>query len=344
MARTARVSRLAATAWRRWFLDRHAEFWLGELHAGWSRDQLRGRVIDLIDETSDTRTFVLATPRRWPGHAAGQYVPVTVEVAGVRLTRCYSISSGGSAPGAGTIAITVRHVAGGKVSSWLHAHVAIGDALVLGTPAGDFVLPAGQPPLLFVAAGSGITPIAAMLRALYARTPAADAVVIHAARSDADAILGRAIAEVAALYPSLRLIAPRTRLAADQLRALVPDLADRTTYVCGPPGLIELVRAVAPRARYERFVAPPQKPSADALVTFGGRTVVASGPGSLLDQLERAGERPKHGCRMGICNTCRCTKLSGTVEDLASGAVSSEPGQQIRLCTSIARGDLELAL
>jgi stearoyl-CoA 9-desaturase NADPH oxidoreductase len=47
---------------------------------------------------------------------------------------------------------------------------------------------------------------------------------------------------------------------------------------------------------------------------------------------------------MGICNTCRCHKRAGTVEDLITGAVSSDPEEEIRLCVSVARSDLELAL
>jgi ferredoxin-NADP reductase len=304
----------------------------------------------VIDETADTKTFVLATPRRWPGHLAGQYVPVSVELAGVRVRRCYSISSGGSPAGAGRIAITVKRVPGGRLSPWLHAHLQVGDLLTLGNPAGEFVLPANASPLLFVAAGSGITPVIAMLRDSLSRRP--DVVVIHAARTDREAIFGEALAELAALHPSLRLIAPRDddattggRLDAARLHALVPDLATRATYVCGPPGLLDLVIRAAPTARHERFVAPPRTATVDAtVVTLGHRTVVAAGPGSLLDQLERAGERPPHGCRIGICQTCRCTKLTGTVEDLATGATSSEPDQEIRLCMSIARSALELAL
>jgi ferredoxin len=69
-----------------------------------------------------------------------------------------------------------------------------------------------------------------------------------------------------------------------------------------------------------------------------------AGPGTLLEQLERGGERPAHGCRMGICQTCRCKKRQGTVEDLTTGRTSSEPDQEIRLCVSVARSDLDLAL
>ena len=74
------------------------------------------------------------------------------------------------------------------------------------------------------------------------------------------------------------------------------------------------------------------------------RNVVAKGQGSLLEQLERAGERPAHGCRIGICHTCKCRKQSGTVQNLVTGEVSSEPDQEIQLCISMPRSDLELDL
>jgi hypothetical protein len=49
-----------------------------------------------------------------------------------------------------------------------------------------------------------------------------------------------------------------------------------------------------------------------------------------------------YGCRMGICNTCRCRKRAGVVEDIVTGAVSAAGDEEIRLCTSRARTDLEL--
>src|SRR5258705_5502876 len=106
--------RLAATAWRRWFLDRHAEFWLGELNPSWSLVERRATVVEVLDETPDTRTFVLDPGRRWPGHRAGQYVPITAEIDGVRTRRCYSISSGASPRGARRIAITVQRTGPGS--------------------------------------------------------------------------------------------------------------------------------------------------------------------------------------------------------------------------------------
>jgi ferredoxin-NADP reductase len=322
----------------------------------------------LIDETADTRTLVLAPGRRWPGHHAGQYVPIEIEVDGARVRRCYSISSGGAAPGARRIGITVRRVPGGRASTALH-RLRRGAVVGLGTPAGDFVLdaePASK--VLLVAGGSGITPVMAMIRDLAERRretrnarDSRDIIVIHASRSAADTIFGAELARLAAGGDGLRIHLRRGdsietgRLDVPGLRALVPDLAEREIFVCGPLGLMELVDRTARDAgalrhvHRELFVAPAAGNAGAAVpVTVAlrrsGIEVVAAGPGPLLAQLERAGQHPAFGCRMGICHSCRCRKLRGTVEDSMTGAVSSEPDQDIRLCVSLARSDLELAL
>ncbi len=198
-----RAPAVARTAWHRWFLDRKAEFWLGELRSSWSLRELRGRVVEIATETADTKTFTIAVPRAWPGHRAGQYVPIELEIAGVRVRRCYSISSGGSPRGAGRIAITVKRVLGGRVSGWLHDHLALGAIVRLGAPAGDFVVADPARPLLLVGAGSGITPIMAIVRDL-SRSAHRDVLVVHAARSDADAIFSRELAARLAIKISHR--------------------------------------------------------------------------------------------------------------------------------------------
>jgi stearoyl-CoA 9-desaturase NADPH oxidoreductase len=344
-----RAPALARAAWHRWFLDRKAEFWVGELRPSWSLRELRGRVVEVATETAEAKTFTIAVPRAWPGHRAGQYVPLEVEIDGARVRRCYSISSGASARGAGRIAITVKRVPGGRVSGWLHDHLAPGAIVRLGTPAGDFVVADPTLPLLFVGAGSGITPIMAIVRDL-SRGARCDALVIHAARSDADAIFGRELAALADITPGLRVIAHRGRLDAAALVAYAPDTATRDTFACGPSGFMALVTAVVgPNVRVEHFTPPavalPAPADAHvARLVRSGRSIALDGAGTLLEQLERAGERPAYGCRMGICNTCRSTKTSGVALDLVTGRISSAPDEEIRLCVSVPRSDLELEL
>jgi len=278
------------------------------------------------------------------------------------MTRCYSLSS---APGGEHVAITVKRVPDGRVSSWLHDRVQVGDLLRLREPTGDFVLPSDiHAPLLFISGGSGITPLMSMARELVQRSTLHNVVWVHHARSRADVIFGDELLRLADADTGLTLHlcldddanAPR---GFDEARfaTLVPDFAQRATFLCGPAPVMDRVGALYDQAgaaqllTREAFVSAPADlasvaPGEPVQVQLlrSQRSVVARGGGSLLEQLERAGERPNNGCRVGICHTCRCTKRAGTVQNMLTGEVSSDPDQPIQLCITRAHTDLELDL
>src|SRR6476659_8591179 len=102
----------AKTVARRLFLDRQARFWANRLDGRWALDEPRARVVAVIDEARDVKSFLLRPAARWSGHRAGQYTTVTVEVDGVRMRRCYSLSS---APGDPLLRITVKRAPRGRV-------------------------------------------------------------------------------------------------------------------------------------------------------------------------------------------------------------------------------------
>ncbi|MGB5703388.1 MAG: ferredoxin reductase [Polyangiales bacterium] len=346
----------------RLFLDRQAEFWMGELDPVRSLGELRARVVEVIEETEDTRTFVLRPNAAWRGHRAGQYTSVELEIDGVRVRRCYSISS---APGDALVSVTVKRVPDGRVSTWLHENVQAGQVLRLGAPSGDFVLGSQTPgKLLLLSGGSGITPVMSMLRDLAMSEGIVDLVFVHHARSGADVIFGEELADLAARHPGLRLVLcldddTSTPRGFDEAHfaELVPDFAERSTFLCGPKPLMDRAERLwesvgaSERLQLERFTPAlrllPPVDSVDGVevrLRRLDRTVVAKGQGSLLEQLERAGERPAHGCRIGICHSCKCRKQSGTVRNLVTGEVSSEPDEEIQLCISMPCSDLELDL
>src|SRR3954464_1610632 len=99
----------------RLFLDRHLELLLGDR---WSLREVRDKVTAVIEETHDTKTFVLRPNAHWQGHRAGKPVTVAGEIDGGLPRRCYSVSS---APGESTIRITVKRA--GLVSALLHDQV-----------------------------------------------------------------------------------------------------------------------------------------------------------------------------------------------------------------------------
>ena len=122
-------------------------------------------VADVVDETADARSFVLDVPPALAprfAYTAGQFCTFRATIGGEAVVRCYSMSS---SPEAGDpYAVTVKRVAGGKMSNWMIDTLAPGDAIEVMPPAGRFVLRAVDTPIVAFAAGSGITPILSILK------------------------------------------------------------------------------------------------------------------------------------------------------------------------------------
>ena len=152
----------------------------------WSSTELRGRVVDVRRETPRATTLTIHPGRAWTGHRAGQYVRVGVDVDGVRHWRTYSLSG---TPDDRDLRITVQAQPGGTISPQLAHHTRPGTIVRLEQATGEFVLPTATPTrLLFVTAGSGITPVMAMLRTLAARGPLTGVTLVHSAPTPADVI------------------------------------------------------------------------------------------------------------------------------------------------------------
>lgn len=317
----------------------------------WSARGLRGRIVARHGHTADAATIVMRPGPGWPGHRAGQHVALGVEIDGVRHTRSFSLTS---PPGARRIAVTVKAHPGGLVSEHLVRRAQVGDVVHLGHPDGDFVLPAAPVgPALFVTAGSGITPVIAMLRDAPGRL--GEAVVVHCERDAAAAIFP---AELRSLTSRLheRFTARDGRLTPEALAALVPDWAERETWACGPAGLLDALAdayaaaGATPRLHVERFHAAlavgidADAPGGTITFSRSGRTVEVDGATPLLVAGERAGLPLRSGCRMGTCRTCACTLRAGQVRDLLTGEVHGTPGDMIRACVSGAAGPAVLDL
>lgn len=355
----APVSQLLQQPWIESIVSHAAvEDALRGLHPMLSLTQVRARVLRVIDETPSAKTFVLQPNALWQGAVAGQFIRVELEIAGRRESRVYSLSS---RPGARLLAITVKGQPGGLVSGFLHDHVRAGAVLNISPAMGEFVLPARLPAkILLLSAGSGITPVMAMLRDLQARGFDGDLVFVHACRSPQEQIFANALAGLKDSFPKLRLVQHFTsvsgRLSAAALRAAVPDVEQRSTWMCGPGAWMDEMHqhwqksGITLPLASERFVAHPVLPTEQAgtpvrvSFTSGSKAFTTQGTAPLLMQAEHNGLSPKHGCRIGICRSCQCTKVSGTVQNLQTGELSSAPNELIRLCISAARSDVTLDL
>ena len=337
------------------------DFWASHLSPTLSWERALAKVLARRVEARDTVTLELKPNRHVGGFAPGQHVSVTVSVDGVRLTRSYSPSW----LGRGRMAVTVKKIPGGKVSGWLTEHCRVGDVLEIGPAFGDMTQPSLDRPWLLVAAGSGITPMMSLLRQAATQPPSLPPItLLYWARTRADLCFLRELDQLAGRLPSLtvhRILTRESALLPEEhggrpdetlLRALVPDLGARQVYACGPAGFVAAVRALlagqVAAFEAEAFSLPVVSvlSGAPVQVTLGrsGRVLSVPAGAPLLAALEAAGERPAHGCRMGICNTCVCGKLAGTTEDLLGGGLSHEPVGAMKLCVSTARTDITLDL
>jgi len=324
----------------------------------WSARELRGRILQVRRETEDSATLVIK-----PGwgfsfdYQPGQYIGIGLPVNGRWRWRSYSLTSSPAAVASGfgsprTVTITVKAMPEGFLSAHLVDGVEPGTIVRLAAPQGNFVLPDPAPPsILFLTAGSGITPVMSMLRTLVRRNQIADIAHLHSAPTESDVMFGAELTALAAEHPGYRLQVRETRaqgrLDLTRLAQEVPDWRQRQTWACGPEGLLNQAEKVwssagiGDRLHLERFAVAKAAPAGEGgTVTFArsGRSVATDAATSLMDAGEGAGVQMPFGCRMGICQSCVVSLMEGHVRDLRTGQ-EHEPGTRVQTCISSASGD-----
>jgi nitric oxide dioxygenase len=232
------------------------------------------RVVRRIDEAADVISLVLepADGGALPAIAPGQYVSVFVDLPnGDRQPRQYTVSSTAVRTRLQITVLRVRGMNGapdGRVSSYLHDHVKIGDVLDVTAPAGDFVLTPTESPLLLASAGAGITTVLPIVEQIARTQPQRTVTVAHADRRAADHALrdtvlhlGREIDNFSSYtwYETLDEGDTRSRQGYMDLGD-IPLPEDVQVFTCGPLPFMRLVRStlldrgVSPaRIRYEVF-------------------------------------------------------------------------------------------
>ena len=317
----------------------------------WSARELRGRVVAVRRETEDTATVRIQTGWGFPEtYKPGQYVGIGLQVGGRWHWRSYSLTSIGETT-AKTISITVKATPDGFLSTHLVEGVTPGTIIRLAAPKGDFFLPEPLPSkILFVTAGSGITPVMSMLRSLAKRSQMPDVVHIHSAPTLDDVIFREELERMQSGVDGYHLRLQATRsdgkfdLAA--LDAHVPDWRERQCWSCGPIALLDDMEkhyesnGLRGLLHIERFaIARTDHGGEGGTVTFGksGRTAELDGATTLLEAGENLGVRMPFGCRMGICQTCVVQLTAGYTCDLRTGEEHRE-GDRIQTCVSAVAG------
>ncbi|MBO9332563.1 2Fe-2S iron-sulfur cluster binding domain-containing protein [Achromobacter xylosoxidans] len=310
-------------------------------------------VREVRQESPLIRSFRLAREDGGPLPAFGPGAHLKVSVPGQREPRCYSLVQ--LAPDAGRYAQPLEYRLGVRLeeasqggSRYMHA-LSEGDLITAEGPRNDFPLheaPAGDEPVLLIAGGIGITPIASMAAALKS---AGRAFHLH--------YCGRSRGQLAFLPELQALAGADLSLHADDepdccfdLRALLDSASPRQhLYVCGPKGLIDAVIHEA-RARhwpdahihFELFTtAAPQAgdQAFEVELRQSGQVLTIPADKTIIEVMEEAGCDPMYDCKRGECGVCQATVLEGEPDhrDYYLSDTEKASGKIIQICISRAK-------
>jgi hypothetical protein len=289
----------------------------------------------------------------------GQHLPVALDIDGRRHLRHYTLSSSPTRPG--RYGISVKRQPDGVVSNWLAEALQPGHALLAHAPAGEFYLrPAGR--YLLLSAGSGVTPMLSMVRAMADLEQLEDVDFLHVCRAEADLPAAAELKALVGRHPGLRLrfllTRPRRgqgeRLELSHL-ATIDRLPERHVYLCGPAGFMLQARAwllalgvPAGRIHQESFggtvAADVARETKAVRVRIGGREFTGNNQQDLLTQAEGQGLQLPWSCRAGICGSCKQNLKSGEVAQPEAPALSAAEREAgvVLACCCVPLSDIEL--
>ncbi|WP_217571503.1 flavin reductase family protein [Mesorhizobium sp. GbtcB19] len=302
---------------------------------------------------------------------AGQFVTIRFSWAGQTYSRVFTIASPPTRPD--RIALTIKAAADGNATRILHDHFGEGSIVEISGATGDFTLEGrAVEKALFLCAGSGITPLMSMMRALHDAASDLDVAFIQCARSPDDVLFGPELqmfrenmhgltVEAVCSRPSDSGDSGNTaRLDMARLARLVPDVGSRTVFLCGPAGFMQAMRGhlidlgvPAERVFEEAFgPASPSESKAPSdmkiIVAFerSGIRREAGESATILELAEAAGIYLDTSCRMGVCGTCKVRLIEGEVDLNDMGGLSEveRQGGFILACCSTPRGDVTVDL
>ncbi len=344
-----------------WALQRVGRDWLDYLASNtmtqfnrrlnpfiWTYD-LKAVVVAVKDEATGVKTITLMPNQHWRTMTAGQHIELTIDIDGVPVSRYYSLSPLVD----GQFTITVKRVESGELSPWLYQHLQVGMEVKLNHPQGNFCYQQ-QEKLLFICAGSGITPCYSMISALQQTATCPDIQLYAQFSRSEDIIFAEQLhnwqqvmrVDVALTRPEQRSSDYQTPISDANFTTLFPDFQQRDIYLCGPQGFMDKVITLLKNNGYdlsrlhgERFVAQDYRAAAatdfdisEAEIYFQHLNIrlqltPADAGKSLMQVAESHGVNIESGCRQGMCGTCKLTLKEGLV-------TGNSLGSAVYLCTA----------
>ncbi|MBK5209308.1 MAG: ferredoxin--NADP reductase [Flavobacteriaceae bacterium] len=275
---------------------------------------------------------------------AGQYINIKIEIAGVELRRAYSICS---APKSGELRVAVKAVDNGTFSVFATTILKEGDVLEVSKPLGKFVLETDSvhaKNYLGVAAGSGITPIMAMIKAVLTEEPNSTFTLIYSNKTEADTIFKAEINQLQIAYPmqfKVQDVFSREqkngalfgRIDKGNLNFILKntfkDISFDSAFLCGPEMMITALKETLAEngldennIHFELFT-PPVASEDETHQTFEGTceitvlvddeetTFEMDSKSTILTAALKEGLDAPYSCQGGICSSCLAKVIEG---------------------------------
>ncbi len=257
----------------------------------------------VISETHDTSTFIIDPSEEgltWKPKA-GQYITIEAEVNGEVLRRSYSLSS---SPNDEYLGFTIKRVEGGRVSNYMLDKINVGSKIKVNKPEGKFQLipnADARKDYYFFAAGSGITPIMAMIKSVLESEPMSSAYLLYGNRTEEDIIFREKLDKLQTeyrdqIYVSYTLSKPKKekkkgiggffskgtvswrgkkgRIDEEMIKRFLEDYPSKSRkdefFICGPGNFISYTEQVLQVQGYDtnqikkEFFSSPDEPSKGA--------------------------------------------------------------------------------
>lgn len=324
---------------------------------GFWTDAAELECVMILDEGPQVMTFVFKTDGdSWFRYKPGQFITIEIPTTPEPTLRTYTLSSSPSRPL--SINVTIKAQPDSVGSRWLFDNLKEGDKLRAFGPGGIFTfMNYSAEKYLFIAAGSGITPMISMTRWLYDNGERPDITVINCARRPSEIIFAEEFRRMAQRVPEIKLgyvveedddfaawAGFRGRLNQIMMELIAPDYFEREVFCCGPEPFMRGVRDILNAAGFdmehyheESFQAPIrtedeipeyEEPTPDeslaAEIRFAraDRAVACVQTDTVLEVARAHGLAIPSACQFGVCGTCKVRKLGGEVNMVHNGGIS----------------------
>lgn len=331
------------------------DYWIRQFVPTFSLERIFARVKMIKSEAKNIKTIYFKPNFNFKKFTPGQHILVTYAINGRNVTRTYSPTDHGQ----NLYSITIKDAHlneqqnGFFLSSALNQNLKTGSIIEISQPFGQLTwdhIPTSHQ-YVFCAGGVGITPFFSLLKSSQAKEKN---ITLHYWVNHSDEICyKKELEKIATTNPQLKIqiyaLNEQTILSKKPSPEHLSNLTDESVILaCGPQGFIDCIENLT-KTFNVRFLAEAQSVKKANTETesfhslkYNGKTYTVSNKTTLLEALELHGLNPKHGCRMGICKSCTCTKVSGQTENSLTGEKSLQDNDEIQLCVSHLHSDIEI--